>query len=319
MEHSSSYRNRSTNDIRKGCDVHRTIAKPMILPERGGGPTMQVPGTVSSPFHLILLLIFISLIFAHSVPGQTPHTSQAIGITQNVDQTIPARIAFADEQGKKVMLGDLIKKPTILTLVYYHCGRFCPQLLAALAAALPQLELTADKDYQVITVSFDASDTPAMARDQKRNYLKAIGEPFPENAWRFLTGSRENIRELCDAVGFTFRKEMHGFGHPVALIILSPHRKISRYIRVSKFFYGVEYPITFSDIELSQALVDASQEKVGALTAKEFLYCFPHEPQGQQRFYHILTIVGVITIVCMILLFVYLSLTGRKLREGKKS
>jgi protein SCO1/2 len=217
------------------------------------------------------------------------------------------------------MLADLVQKPTILTLVYYNCGRFCPQLLAALATTFPQLELTAGKDYQVITVSFDPSDTPVLARDLKRNYMKAIQRPFPEDAWRFLTGDHENIQEFCDAVGFTFRKEMHGFAHPVALIILTPNRKISRYIPISKFFYGVEYPITYSAIELSHALVDASQEKIGPATNKEFLYCFPHEPRGQQKFYNILTIVGIITIVCLILLFVYLSLTGRKLREGKKS
>jgi protein SCO1/2 len=318
MEPTSSCRNRPANDIKEGQEAGLAGVSRGLPPRTAERIVIMAPSPILRFFYLIVL-VFVSLFFSQNVLGQTLRTSQSIGITQKMGQPIPAGLTFADEEGKKVMLGDLIKKPAILTFVYYNCGRFCPQLLESLAEVFPQLELTADRDYQVITVSFDANDTPAIARDQKRNYLKAIGEPFPEDAWRFLTGDHENIQEFCDAVGFTFRKEMHGFAHPVALIILTPSRKISRYIPISKFFYGVEYPITFSAIELSHALVDASQEKIGSATNKEFLYCFPHEPQGQQKFYNILTIAGIITILCLILLFIYLSLTGRKLREGKKS
>ena len=317
MEPSSSCRNRPANDIREGQEAGLVGVCRGLPPQKAEGVVISVPSPIMRFFYLIVLF-FVSLFFSHNVLGETPHTSQSIGITQKMGQTIPARLTFADEDGKKVMLADLIKKPTILTLVYYNCSRLCPQMLLGLAEALPQLELTADKDYQVITVSFDANDTPAVARDVKRNYMKAIQSPFPEDAWRFLTGDPENIQEFCDAAGFTFRKEMHGFAHPVSLIILTPNRKISRYIPISKFSYGVAYPITFSAIGLSQALTDASQEKIGSATNKEFLYCFPHKPQGQQKFFNILTIVGVITIVCLASFFVYLSLTGRKPREGKK-
>jgi len=205
----------------------------------------------------------------------------------------------------------------MLVLVYYTCSRFCPQLLAGLASALPQIGLTPAKDFQVMTVSFDANDTPALARDLKRNYLMAVNRPFPANAWRFLSGDRANIEQLCTAVGFTFRKEHDGFAHPVALIILSPDRRITRYIHVAKFAYGVEYPITFSPIGLSQALAAADKGKTGAATREGFLFCFPHEPQRQQVFYHILAAVGAGTIIGLALLFVYLALSGRKPREGK--
>jgi protein SCO1/2 len=314
----TSYRSRPSKEITKVQEARLEIASRGLPPGECAGAAIRMPCNPSSLFHLLLILILFSLISAKSVMGQTPHASQPIGITQKLGQAVPARLVFADEQGREIRLGELIKKPSILTLVYYDCSRFCPQMLAGLAAVLPQLDLSPGKDYQVITVSFDENDTPAVAQDLKRNYLKAIGSPFPEDAWKFLTGSRENIRQLCDAIGFSFRKEMHGFGHPVALIILSPRGKISSYIHISKFFYGVAYPITFSAIDLSRALADASQEKVGAATNKEFLYCFPHEPQGQQRYFHILTIAGAITIVCLASFFVYLSLTGRKLRKRKR-
>jgi protein SCO1/2 len=170
-----------------------------------------------------------------------------------------------------------------------------------------------------MTVSFDATDTPALARDLKRNYFKAINRPFSPDGWRFLTGDQANIEKLCAATGFSFRKEMHGFAHPVALIILSPERRITRYIHVTKFAYGVEYPITFSSIGLSQTLADASQDRVGALTSKEFLLCFPHEPYRQQEFYTLLTWIGAATIFCLVALFIYLAVTGRRPQKGKNA
>jgi len=268
---------------------------------------------------LLLLWIIVSLCLVPlaSSLGHAPVSTQSIGIEERIGQTVPHDIVLSDEQGREVTLGALIKRPTIVTLVYYSCDRFCPQLLAGLASTLPQLELKAAKDYQVMIVSFDEADTPALARDLKRNYFKAMGRPFPEDAWRFLSGDRENIKKLCTAVGFTFRKEHDGFAHPVALIIFSPERRITRYIHVSKFFYGVEYPITFSAIGLSQALADAEQGKAGASTGKEFLYCFPHEPYRQQGFYHILAAIGAGTIIGLAVFFVYLSLSERKLRGGK--
>jgi protein SCO1/2 len=268
---------------------------------------------------LCWILLSFCLLLVQGVPAKALASNQPIGIEERIGRTVPQDIVLSDEQGREVTLGALIKRPTIMTLVYYSCGRFCPQLLAGLASALPQLPLQAVKDYQVVTVSFDASDTPAIARDLKRNYLMAAGGTVPADAWRFLTGDPRNIERLCTAVGFTFRKEHEGFAHPVTLILLSPDRRITRYIHVTKFAYGVEYPITFSTVGLSQALTDAGQGKASAATGKGFLFCFPHEPQRQQEFFHILTWIGAATILCLAALFVYLALSGRKPREGKRA
>jgi protein SCO1/2 len=268
---------------------------------------------------LVLILVSLCLVFVQASAGHEVAGTQPIGIEERPGAVIPSDITLADEQGRPVTVGGIVRKPTVLVLVYYSCDRFCPQTLAGLAAALPRLGLSPGKDYQVMTVSFNANDTPAMARDLKRNYLKAIQAPFSAAAWRFLTGDRRNIDRLCTSVGFSFRKEGDGFAHPVALIILSPERRIARYIPVSKFFYGVEYPITFSAVNLTRALADASREKVGAATGTGFLFCFPHEPYRQETFYHILTWVGTGTIIGLAVFFVYLTLSGRRPRKGKRA
>jgi protein SCO1/2 len=313
-----------------GCRVIRRDIPVLRLQNKQGGPPSCLrgcPGQADKsarrgwrlclPAPVIWLLPLLCLVFVQTAAGHISSSSQPIGIEERIGETVPASLAFFDEQGRQAILGELIRKPTILVPVYYTCSRFCPQLLAGLASALPQLGLTADKDYQVVTVSFDAADTPALARDLKRNYVMAVGRPFPPDGWRFLTSDQKNIEKLCTAVGFTFRKEHEGFSHPVALIILSPDRRITRYIHVSKFAYGVEYPITFSAIGLSQALTAASQGRLGAPTGKEFLYCFPHEPYRQQGFYHILAWLGAATIFCLVLFFVYLAWIGKKPRKER--
>ena len=82
----------------------------------------------------------------------------------------------------------------------------CPLMLSALANSLGQVTLKPGKDYEVVTISFDRNDTPAVAKEKKPNYLKAGGIPFPSGSWRFLTGTQDNIDRLTRAVGFNYRK-----------------------------------------------------------------------------------------------------------------
>ena len=199
-----------------------------------------------------------------------------IGITEKTGQFIPRDMAFYDEKGQKIKMGDLLGKPLILTLVYYTCEHICPQLLAGLAAALPRLATAAGKDYRVVTVSFDPTDTPAAAANIKRNYVKAAGEKLASDGWTFLTGDHQNIDRLTDAVGFHYRQDIHGFNHPVVLIFLSPEGKISRYYSVTKYDYGAAYPVTFSSFDLNVALAEAAQGKpVTELKTRSSVLFFP--------------------------------------------
>ncbi len=99
-------------------------------------------------------------------------------------------------------LGDLLGKPVILNLVYYTCDRICPQMLAGLARVLPYLSLTPDRQYRVLTVSFDETDTPEIARSKKNNYMTAIGKPFPEYGLAIPDRAQGSIHRLTEAAGF---------------------------------------------------------------------------------------------------------------------
>ncbi len=264
---------------------------------------------------LLILLLAVSLaVLSSRAWTHGPTAAEQIAVEEKNGRKVPLDVVFADELGNPVALRGLTDKPVILDLAYYTCDRICPQVMAGIAQVLPKLKLTPGKDYRVLTVSFDEYDTPQTARETKKNYLQAIAAPFPADGWRFLTGKRDQIGRLTQAVGFSFRRDGHEFIHPVTLIILAPDGTINRYIYVPNSAYGTSFPVNFSALELQTALAEAGQGKLGAAVKRAFLYCFPHEPKNQAAFFRLLAMSGAATLIAILALFLFL-----RRRPGKKS
>ena len=258
-------------------------------------------------------LLILSVLVPSAVYGQAGGSDEA-GLHENLGQNVPLDLVFRDESGSPVKLGDIIDRPAVLTLVYYHCSHICPQMLFGISNVLAKINLVPGRDYRLITLSFDETDTPDDARAQKVNYLKAISGNFSETAWKFLTGGRDDIKRISQAAGIKYRPVMHGFVHPEVLVFLSPHGKITGYMHVSTSSYGVQYPVVFSPVEFAGAIAAASKGNIGNHVTKTPLLCFPHEPEQQAKFYRMLSIFGGITLLIMIALFSYLSVANRKIR-----
>ncbi len=256
----------------------------------------------------VILVFFLS---GSAVAERTDFTEP--GLDQRTGAFVPLDLTFTDEKGENVALRQLVDRPTVLMLVYYSCSHICPQFLGGVASSLGNLSLDPARDYRVLTVSFDETDRPVDAREVKKNYIKAIGRPFPEDSWHFLTGDREDILRLSRAVGVRFTRQEHGFVHPEVLIFLSPEGEITRYIQAPKYSYGLPSPMMFSAVDLKTAFDDASSGKVFISgTDVTPLFCFLHEPANQERFYDMLKAAGAVTMLGIFLLFVYL-------RSGKKT
>jgi protein SCO1/2 len=87
-----------------------------------------------------------------------------VGIEQHLNEQIPAELTFQDENGNPVRLADYFgKKPMILNLVYYQCPMLCGEFLRGLESALRVLKFDVGNQFDVLTVSFDSLETPAMA------------------------------------------------------------------------------------------------------------------------------------------------------------
>lgn len=158
--------------------------------------------TALTPF--VLVLILQSSIHARV---EQQKDQPGVGIDEKLGQIIPLGLTFCDEKGQEVSLRQLIHTPTILAPVYFSCPDVCSLLLYNVAKVLNQLPSEPGKEYLVLAISFDETEKPALALQKKRMYLKMIEKPFPEEAWKFLTGEKENIQKLTDAMGVHFKRE----------------------------------------------------------------------------------------------------------------
>src|SRR5271156_5061846 len=134
-----------------------------------------------------------------------PDILNTVKIDQRLGQQLPLDATFRDETGKTVKLGDYFgKKPVILSLVYYQCQILCMEDLNGLVGALEMVNLTPGKDFQIVIVSIDPAETPAMAAAKKVFYVKRYGKLETAAGWHFLTGAQPEIKALAQAVGFGY-------------------------------------------------------------------------------------------------------------------
>ena len=194
-----------------------------------------------------------------------------VGIEQRLDAQVPADLSFIDDTGRAVRLGDYFgNKPLILNLVYYNCPMLCGEALAGLSASMRMVKFEVGNEFEVVTVSFNPQETPQLAAAKKAEYLKRYGRANAAAGWHFLTGPAGSINALTKAVGFQYQYDAakNQFAHATAIMILTPQGRISRY------FYGVEFPPK----DLRMGLVEASQGKIGNAVDQVLLYCYHYDP-----------------------------------------
>ncbi len=217
--------------------------------------------------------------FGFQKPGtpaeQQPLLLKKISIQQRLNTQIPLNLEFRDETGKTVHLGDYFgKRPVILSLVYYQCKILCPEEIDGLVGALEMVKFDPGRDFNVVFVSIDRSETPAIAAREKAFYMKRYGRPETVNGWHFLTGDEPAIRALASAVGFGYVPmqgpdgKMNQFAHASAVELVTPEGRLAQY------YLGVE----FSPKDLQLGLVEASHGTIGSPVDNLLTYCYQYDP-----------------------------------------
>jgi protein SCO1/2 len=219
--------------------------------------------------------LYSSKPYEPSAPTGLPSALKEVGIDQKLNQPLPADAVFKDETGNEVKLGSYFgKRPIVLSLVYYDCPMLCTQVLNGMIASFKTLSLNPGQDFDVISISFDPRETPALAASKKNtyvNYLPASKRAGANTGWHFLTGNEENIRRVTEAIGFHYRfdQSTNQFAHASAIYVITPEGKLSHY------FYGIEY----APRDLRLGLVEASQNKIGSAVDQLMLYCYHYDPE----------------------------------------
>lgn len=222
---------------------------------------------------------------------------------------IPLNAVFRDETGEEVQLGRYFgQKPVILVLAYFRCPRLCTEVLNDLSKGLRGVRpYSAGRDFQVVVVSFDAREKPALAAAKKRSYVEDYARPGAEDGWHFLTGEQPAIDRLEEAVGFkaVYDAKEDQFIHDSAVMVLTPDGKVSRYL------FGLGY----NPRDLRLALVESSDGKVGSAIDHVLLLCFHYDPATGKYSAAVLTIVrigGVLTLLAMAGFWVVVARRGRR-------
>ncbi len=194
-----------------------------------------------------------------------------IGFDQHIGQSLSRGLIFRETGGGQVALGDLWNsKPTLLVFGYHHCPMLCTLINDGLIEALQELRFDVGRNFNVINVSIDPQETPAVAAIKKKEYLKRYGRPGAAAAWHFLTGESAAITQLTNEAGFRFQLDpaSNEFAHPSGFLVLTPAGKISRY------FFGVN----FDPKELRSALIAASDGRSGSIIHDLVLLCSHYNP-----------------------------------------
>ena len=200
-----------------------------------------------------------------------PQALREIGFDQHIDEPLPLDTTFRDEAGATVRLGDYFgKRPVVLVFAYYECPMLCTLVINGLSGALGAMNLEPHKDFEIVTVSINPRETPAVAAAKKASYLERYKRSGAADGWHFLTGEQPQIDRLAKAAGFRYAwdAETKQYAHPSGVIVATPDGRLSKYL------FGVEY----GPRDLRFALVEASAGKVGTPVDALLLYCYHYDP-----------------------------------------
>ena len=212
--------------------------------------------------------------YAPRAPNGLPRALNGVGIDQKLNEQLPLDLPLVDENGRSVKLGDYFgKKPVVLSLVYYQCPMLCNQILNGMVTAFKVMAFKPGEEFEVVTVSFDPRETPALAAAKKSTYVNYLPEARRASAnagWHFLTTDEASIKRLTETVGFRYHWDdaTNQFAHASAIFVSTPQGRLARYM------YGIEY----APRDLRLGLIEAADNKIGSPVDQLLLYCYHYDP-----------------------------------------
>jgi protein SCO1/2 len=235
-----------------------------------------------------------------------------IQFEQKLNNQVSLDLHFRDETGRVVRLGDYFKsRPVVLVLGYYQCPMLCTLVLNGMVESAADMKWSIGREFDVVDLSINPRETPALAAAKKQSYLKRYGRSGAAEGWHFLTGDEPSIEQLAREVGFhyaydTVSKE---YAHASGLVVLTPEGKVSSYL----------FGVTYAPKDLSAALRTASTWQVGSPIQQLILLCFHYNPitgKYSQNIIRILRILGATTILGLVALVVAMVVRRPKAHIG---
>lgn len=225
-----------------------------------------------------------------------------IGVVEHLNEYIPDDIMVINTNGELQNLKTLITKPTVLMLVYFRCPGICSPLMTSVAETIDKTDLVLNKDYQILTISFDPREGTDLAVKKRANYLNLIQKDIDEDGWKFFTADSVNISKITNTIGFKYKRAGNDFMHPGLLTMISPDAKITRYLQGTYFL----------PFEFKMALVEASKGISGPTINKVLQFCYSYDPAGQEYVLNVTKMAGTVILVVAIIIFLILAFKPKR-------
>jgi len=242
--------------------------------------------------HTVRTAPFVAAICAAlvTIGGWQPATAQlninpkemdGVQIVENLGDQLPLDLEFVDSEGRTVKLEQYFdgERPVLINLGYFNCPMLCSLVLNGAVEGLKNVDYTPGDEFVMLTISIDDREGPELAAANKKNYLAQYGRPEAASGWHFLTGKREAIKQITEAIGFGFRYDPDRleYAHGAAIFFASPTGELPRYL------FGIQYPPK----QLRLALVEAGQGTIGSAVDRFLLRCYMYNPDSREYAFYI--------------------------------
>jgi len=225
-----------------------------------------------------------------------PTSLAGVGVEENLGGMLPRDATFLNAAGETVELADLLdgERPVLFNFIYHNCPMICSITLEALGMTLSEMDWTPGQEFDVVSVSFGAGETPEMAARAKERMIGKLDRPGAQEGWHFLVGDEANIAAITDAVGYQFKwvEQTQEYAHPAVLVFTSPDGKITRYL------HGLDLPAT----DVRKALVEASQGAIGSAIDQIVMFCYRYDSDSNSYVIHatnLMKLGGMLTLIVM--------------------
>lgn len=186
---------------------------------------------------------------------------------QRIGAQLPLGTVLRGEDGLPATLGSCFAgRPAIVIFGYFRCPQLCSVVQRGAVDALRQIRPSVGRDFDLIYVSIDPTDTAEDARQQRTSAARLYGRGGSTAGWHYLTGSVAATGAVAAAAGFGYRYDplTRLYVHPSGFLVATPAGIVSRY------FLGLD----FSRAQVADALERAGRGETGRPVYELVLECF---------------------------------------------
>jgi protein SCO1 len=237
---------------------------------RRESPERRAKRRLGVPF-LYLYLAFGRLAFgalpSSALTGQYASAfTRGIAFEQRIGEQLPLDTPLRDESGRMVLLRDYFGQgPVVLVFGYSRCPQLCSVVANAAVETLRDVRASVGKDYVVVYVSIDPTDSSHELAALKRRDAGRYGRSGSMNGWHYLGGNASAVERLAHHAGFYYSYDDRTklYAHASGFLIVTPDGRVSRY------FLGVD----FNPKDVAAAIERAAQGKTGESVYALLLIC----------------------------------------------